>query len=225
MLEITINCYFHFRSRDKMHREAISIKGTKNGLVILLDSNQEFESIKHHLQRKMESANGFFRGATVTFHTGSQKLFPQQKHELEAICKQHGLIPNVSELNPETEALFSPPPTGNNLDTPGEPALLLRQTLRSGQLVSRPNHVVILGNVHPGAKVEAGGNVIIMGSCLGSVHAGIRGNRDASIVAVHLAPQVLRIADVTHTEPPVLKAAPGPNKAVVRDGKIVFLAT
>jgi len=205
-----------------MHREAVSIKGTKSGLVILLDSNHEFETIKHHLQHKIESANGFFCGAKVVFHTGSQKLVPQQQHELESICKQYGLIPNTSPFTPKTETLFSPPPKEKTASAPGEPALLLKQNLRSGRSVSRPGHIIILGNVHPGAKVEAAGNIIIMGNCLGTVHAGAHGNRNAIITALHMAPQVLSIAEITYVEASASKKAHRPAKAMIKNEKIVF---
>ncbi|MTI82783.1 MAG: septum site-determining protein MinC [Firmicutes bacterium] len=205
-----------------MYREAVSIKGTKSGLVILLDSNHEFETIKHHLQHKIESANGFFCGAKVVFHTGSQQLVPQQQHELESICKQYGLVPSTSHLTPETETLFSPPRKEKTASAPGEPALLLKQTLRSGRSVSRPGHIIVLGNVHPGAKVEAGGNIIIMGNCLGTVHAGAHGNRNAIITALHMAPQVLSIAGITHIGTLAHKKAHGPGKAMIKNEKIVF---
>jgi len=208
-----------------MERETVSIKGTKGGLVILLDSNQEFEAIKHHLQIKMESSNGFFQGAKFTFHTGSKKLIPRQQHELELICRQYGLIPNATMAVPEIEALFSSEPQKKNitLTIPGEPALLIKRTLRSGQFVSHPSHIVVLGNVHPGAKVEAGGNIIVMGHCSGTVHAGITGERTASITAIHLAPQVLRIADLTHTGPPAGKKNHGPHTAAIKNDKIIFI--
>lgn len=210
-----------------MHRESIKIKGTKNGLVILLDSTQRFEDIKYNLLKKMQSSNGFFRGARFTFHPESKKLVPQQEHELETICKQYGLIPNTTITAPEIEALFSPRPQKKKETPvpPGQPALLLKRTLRSGQFISHPSHIVILGNVHPGAKVEAGGNIMVMGHCWGTLHAGVMGDRSASITAVRLAPQVLRIAGLTYSGEPPEKQLPGPHKALIKDNIIIFTST
>ncbi|MGB9826721.1 MAG: septum site-determining protein MinC, partial [Desulfofundulus sp.] len=66
-----------------MSRELVSIKGTREGLVILLDPNREFEDLKLHLKRKMESARGFFRGARFTVY--GQTITRYQRTELEDI--------------------------------------------------------------------------------------------------------------------------------------------
>lgn len=207
-----------------MGKDAVSIKGTKSGLVILLDSSRKFEDLKHHLRQKMESSKGFFSGAKFTFFAGPYKLVPHQQYELESICRQYGLIPNKGPVAPEIKALYSPTPKRkNNTSTlNGEPALLIKRTLRSGQSVSHPSHIIILGNVHPGAKVEAGGNILVMGHCAGTVHAGTKGDKKAIITAIHLSPQVLRITDLIHLAPPPPLGTCGPHKAFIKNNKIIF---
>ena len=55
-------------------------------------------------------------------------------------------------------------------------------------------NVLILGDVNPGAKVIAGGDVMIWGRLLGIAHAGKNGNIEAKITALQLRPVQLRIA-------------------------------
>ena len=74
-------------------------------------------------------------------------------------------------------------------------------TLRSGQRISSPGHVVVLGDVNPGAEIVAAGNILVMGVIRGLVHAGSEGNRDAVVTAIRLKPMQLRIADII-TRPP-----------------------
>ena len=45
------------------------------------------------------------------------------------------------------------------------------------------------------------GNIVIMGSVKGTVHAGAKGNREAVVAALNLSPTQLRIADVITRSP------------------------
>ncbi len=76
---------------------------------------------------------------------------------------------------------------------PSEGAVLVRRTLRSGQTVRHTGHVVVIGDVNPGAEIIAGGDVVVWGRLRGTVHAGAGGNDDAVVCALVLAPTQLRI--------------------------------
>lgn len=84
---------------------------------------------------------------------------------------------------------------GASREIDGEETILLQRTLRSGQSVRYQGHVVILGDVNPGAEVVAGGNIIVMGHLRGVAHAGAGGNESALIAAFRLNPTQLRIAN------------------------------
>jgi len=78
-----------------LYQEAVSIKGTRHGLVILLNPDCDYEDIKNSLTEKMETAKGFFRGAKFSLQQQSLSEIPAiQRAELENICISHGLIPN-----------------------------------------------------------------------------------------------------------------------------------
>ena len=68
-------------------------------------------------------------------------------------------------------------------------------TVRSGEYLDCPGDLLILGDVNPGAKVSAEGNIIIWGRLLGIAHAGSEGNSQATISALQLRPVQLRIAN------------------------------
>jgi len=67
-------------------------------------------------------------------------------------------------------------------------------TVRSGEYLDSPGDLLILGDVNPGAKVTAEGNIMIWGRLLGIAHAGSKGNSQATISALQLRPVQLRIA-------------------------------
>lgn len=66
-------------------------------------------------------------------------------------------------------------------------------TLRSGQQVIVNHSVIIMGDINNGARVEAGGNVIVLGKLKGVVHAGLKGSDSSYIIALDMNPVQLRI--------------------------------
>ncbi len=99
--------------------------------------------------------------------------------------------------------------------------MVLRRTLRSGQVLQHPGHVIVVGDVNPGAEVLAGGNVFVWGRLRGVVHAGAAGDRQAIVCALELAPAQLRIADVVARAPEEHPSPARPELARVEDAGIV----
>ncbi|MCF8011578.1 MAG: septum site-determining protein MinC [Clostridiales bacterium] len=201
-----------------MNQNTINIKGTKNGLVILLEANHRFEEIKQQLQKKMESSRGFFTGAKCTLYSKDKELVPDQQLELEAICREYGLNPDSGPSVSDLDPIFSP----KKYSMPGEPALLLNKTLRSGQKITHPTNIVILGDVHRGAKINAGENILVMGNCYGTTNAGISGDKTATITAFHLHPQGMSIAGIIFDGQYPVPAQRTPHKAKISRDNIII---
>ncbi|MEO1003499.1 MAG: septum site-determining protein MinC [Cyanobacteria bacterium J06638_7] len=83
---------------------------------------------------------------------------------------------------------------GKALDSSRPGLTLKRGTLRSGDHLEAEASVLVLGDVNPGARVSAGGHVLVWGRLRGMAHAGCKGDGDARIVALQLRPLQLRIA-------------------------------
>jgi len=100
--------------------------------------------------------------------------------------------------------------------------VLIRRTLRSGQVVQYPGHVVVIGDVNPGAEIIAGGDVVVWGNLRGIVHAGATGDDEAVVCALSLAPLQLRIGNHIARAPEGREDLPErPEMASVQDGEIV----
>jgi septum site-determining protein MinC len=100
--------------------------------------------------------------------------------------------------------------------------VLIRRTLRSGQAVQYPGHVVVIGDVNPGAEIIAGGDVVVWGKLRGIVHAGATGDDEAVVCALSLAPLQLRIGNHIARAPEGREDLPErPEMASVQDGEIV----
>jgi len=218
-----------------MAEEAVKIKGTRKGLVILFDPNNDIEELKNNLKIKMEKSGDFFKGAKFSVYdamSGKDSLYIR---ELEEICRHYGLVPTQEALWPLDDPAQDPADQQQKNSTSriipfrpqfagGEQALLLSHTLRSGQKISSPYTVVIMADVNPGAEVFSGGSVYVLGTCKGSVQAGSDGNLMSEIFAIKLQPLALRIGSISAETPP--PASPeGPVLARVNRGKIVYKDT
>ena len=102
--------------------------------------------------------------------------------------------------------------------------LYVKQTLRSGQVVSHKGDLVIVGDVNPGAEILAEGDITVWGSLRGIAHAGVGGNSEAEIRALNLQPIQIRIASAIARAPdrPRISYASGtgPETARIVEGKI-----
>ena len=65
--------------------------------------------------------------------------------------------------------------------------------LRSGQSLFHEGDVLMLGNLHSGAEINATGSIIVLGSLLGQVHAGCAGDNSASVVTMSYQTNQMRI--------------------------------
>ncbi|MBM7854157.1 septum site-determining protein MinC [Desulfohalotomaculum tongense] len=188
--------------------EPVNIKGTRNGLVILFDSNADYDEIKNYLHKKMQSAKGFFKGAKFTLQNHND-IPENYRSEIEEICTQYGLIrseekielPNFANNTTDKKNDFSSVKRNKTPEPPGEQTLLIKRTLRSGHSIKYNGHVVVMGDVHAGAEIIAGGNVMVLGRLSGVVHAGATGDVTAKVVANKLCPTQLRIGPAIVTSP------------------------
>ncbi|NLY49916.1 MAG: septum site-determining protein MinC [Firmicutes bacterium] len=231
-----------------MAREEAVFKGTREGLLIILDDRREFRVVMDKLRAKLEAARGFFQGAQVVVDTGSRKLSSRQKKSLEKLINsQSGLklksflrgdrtadsVAQEEVPTPAEEAACLP--EGSSAST--EPALLsafgkvsvlptlfMRRNLRCGQRINFAGHVVVFGDANPGSEIVAEGNVMVMGTLRGLVHAGAAGDQEACVSAYRLEPSQLRIAGVyTRSPDDAAKAAGnGPEVAYLREGQVII---
>lgn len=171
-----------------MAKEVVQIKGTRQGLVIRLYPRADIQAVKSDLTDKLEKADGFFRGAKYLLDRDQKAIPDNEQRELHALLRRYGLVPAATMPLPVTQIppRSRPRPRADAPALPagGAPALLLRHSLRSGQSVKNPDgHVVVLGNVNPGARIKTAHCVLIFGECRGDVLAGSESDAPAWVVS------------------------------------------
>lgn len=170
----------------------ITIRGTKDGLVFILDDSCSYDDLIIELKEKLSvDTNRFFEGPlmSVKLKTGNRYLSePQKKQIHDLILKKKNLI--VEEID-------------SNVVTKAEAEELAKQKrvtsvtriVRSGQLLEVTGDLLLVGDINSGAEVKATGNIFVLGAIKGTVHAGFEGNSEAVIAASVMKPIQLRIAD------------------------------
>jgi septum site-determining protein MinC len=107
-------------------------------------------------------------------------------------------------------------------------ALVIDKPLRSGQQVyARGRDLVVMAMVNPGAEVIADGHIHVYAPLRGKAIAGARGNTEARIFSLCLAPELISIAGVYRTSEVPLPADVLSRPTQVRlvggaDGKLVM---
>jgi septum site-determining protein MinC len=210
---------------------SIGVKGIREGLLITLDEG-EWSEVFPALLNHLDAQPDFFQGATAFVRLSSQPLHVADLAKLRGELADRGV--SLRALLSDQPATISAAqslglevalPASETRDVPletalnGTEAVLARQTLRSGNSIQYAGHVVVIGDVNPGAEIIAGGSVVVWGRLRGTVHAGAQGDESAVVCALDFAPMQLRIAGRIATSPP-RQGEPHPEMALLREGQL-----
>jgi septum site-determining protein MinC len=218
----------------------LSIKGTGDGLLISLGGGP-WETVEAALLRMIETRADFFRGAEIALQVGDRVLDRDEIRRLKDRLAEHdvalrAVLGESAETTRSARRLDleagladnQPVPTHEPNDLPeikpdetGSAGSLIHHTLRNGRTVRHTGHVVVIGDVNPGAQIIAGGDVLVWGRLRGTVHAGALGDEAALVCALDLRPMQLRIANYVAVGTDAGQSRPRPEVAFVRDGQIV----
>ena len=213
-----------------MAENAVIFKGTKDGLYIILKEEMDLNTIKYNLEKKIKPSKRFFEGANIMNFKG-KKLTQDEFDELKEIMEQEYGMTVIGSYNEKDYPVQEEHPVSKKPEIleqlpfdnvhKGE-ALIVRATLRSGQLIQYIGDVVVIGDVNPGAHIKAAGSVIVMGTVRGIIQAGANGDYGAFIVAYKMQPSQLRIGDIITRSPDGMGSkSDNPEIALVKQGMIV----
>lgn len=214
----------------------VQIKGIREGLLVSLGEGG-WDEIHQVLLDQLDQQTDFLRGARLALDVGNHILKAADLGALtreiadrgltlwavlsnspttERSAQSYGLATRLNRPKPEPPASRLP---DTNLHG-GEGAVLVHRTLRSGFSLQHSGHVVVIGDVNPGAEIIASGDVLVWGKLRGMVHAGAEGDESAVVCALDLSPMQLRIAGQIAV-PPKRRGKPQPEMARLQAGQVV----
>ncbi|WP_445490134.1 septum site-determining protein MinC [Niallia sp. 03133] len=179
-------------------KHLVTIKGTKNGLSLHLNDNCSFEELKQELASKLSESSGMHgdrTDITVNVELGYRYLTADQQEEITSLIQ--------SKKNLSVHSINSMIVTKQEAEKWASENELVSVTsiVRSGQILEVPGDLLLIGDVNPGGKVVAGGNIFIMGQLKGVAHAGCNGNDQAIVAASVMRPTQLRISSLINRAP------------------------
>lgn len=212
-----------------MSEDKIKIKGENGGLMLGFPNDMPFSEIMEELSKKLDSGTGFFLRGTLV-RVPRDYFSKEELAEVQELFRTHGLICRLAKPEPAVPLAAASERVQPADEAPKAAAdapelqrmLIIDKTLRGGQAVETEGSVIVFGNVNPGAQITAGGSVDVRGTCRGVVHAGAAGDSTAFIIADHLMPTQIRIANYVARSPDEPEDSGKAERAYVRDGQIVI---
>ena len=196
----------------------IQIKGLRDGLLVSLGAG-EWDYLQSLLLTQIDARSAFFGGAKLALDVGSHSLrvadmtalrdqLSERNISLWAVVSESpqtvqtaqllGLATRISKQRPNEISHEEVKDVGTGKD---DAALWAQKTLRSGTRIEYAGHVVVMGDVNPGAEIVASGNILVWGRLRGAVYAGAdvdeqnpAQNAEAFVCALTMTPSRLQIA-------------------------------
>ena len=219
--------------------QTIAIKGGKDGLLISLSETEEWQGVMADLAARIDQQSAFFTGARITLDVGSRPVRKDELGSVKALLERRGLtlyavlsesnttIDSASALDLRANLTTTAQPESSHSPNPEEDGtygVMIRRTVRSGRTIRSQGHIVIFGDVNPGAEIIANGDVIVWGRLRGNVHAGANGDESAFVCALDMIPTQLRIGGYISISPQDKRHKPKPEMALIRDDRIIVEA-
>ena len=205
-----------------MSDEIVKIKGTKTGLLLSFTQGFDFDTIEQDIREKLESGSGFFTRGTV-IQIAPDALRKDDQARLKRLFSRYGVLFRTTDpLAAMQKTREQPNPDRAASEEDAQQMVVVNRTLRGGQEIRTKSSVLVCGNVNPGAQIIAGGSIDIRGTCRGMVHAGAYGNSKAFVIADHLMPMQIRIANLIARSPDEMEKTEKAERASIKDGQIVI---
>lgn len=199
--------------------QSVTIKSNKYGINLVLDPDIAFNELLKDVIEKFKASANFFKNAKLALSFEGRELSDDEEQQIiaaiegnttiEILCivesgtKQEAVMKQNVEafynaVQQQCENTIAQNQIVENVVVPDQ---FYRGTLRSGQVISSDSSVTIIGDVNPGAKIIAQGNIVILGALKGNVHAGCTGDRSCFVFALDMKPIQIQIGDLIAKSP------------------------
>ena len=207
--------------------ELVTIKSSHSGIELRLNATLPFPELLKAVEEKFRQSADFFKNAKMAVSFSGRTLSISEEEQLIQVITQTTSLEIICIIDHDErkELIYKRAVAQSLSEREKSDGQFYRGTLKKRQLLESESSIVILGDVEFGAKVVAKGNIIIIGTLYGSVHAGAAGDRNAFVIALSMQPQRLVIGDIEAKRQLIYQdslSINGPQIAVV-DGKRIYL--
>ena len=187
--------------------------------------SMNWEEILSQLEQRMAASGNDWKPRTqVYLQAGDRLLDTRQLQELFESLQNYQLLLHCVVTNRRQTAInaasmgfsveqgtifreilgFNPIPEG-----PIDDPLYVKMTVRSGTEIRHSGSIIVFGDVNAGAELISESDIIVCGKLKGMAHAGVKGNAQAIVMALHLEATQIRIASfIARVETPSTSFCP-----------------
>ncbi len=182
-----------------MSNDPVVLKSNKYGLSLQLDATIPFEELVREICKKFAQSADFFGECQMILETMGRELSTEEGlviiQAIELNSKIKVILLNENNELKDTRMLDQV--DRFYTDEIFENAKIIRGSIYKVDFVTSDSSVIVLGDVKSKATIQAKGNIIVMGSLLGTAYAGYPDNTGCYIVAGQLNSHNIHIGTVS----------------------------
>lgn len=182
-----------------MSNDPVVLKSNKYGLSLQLDATIPFEDLVREICKKFAQSADFFGECQMILETMGRELSTEEGlviiQAIELNSKIKVILLNENNELKDTRMLDQI--DRFYTDEIFENAKIIRGSIYKDDIVTSDSSVIVLGDVKSKATIQAKGNIIVMGSLLGTAYAGFPDNTGCYIVAGQLNSHNIHIGTVS----------------------------
>lgn len=178
--------------------QPVILKSNPHGINLILDPGIPFRELKEEILKKFQESDKFFRNARIALSFEGRELSKEEECELVDLIAKNTSIEIVCIIDKDEahDQFYADKIQKFDDSQSGRTGEFYKGTLRSGQVIECENSLIVLGDVNPGAKIIAKGNIVVLGSLKGNAYAGAAGDETAFVAALDMDPVQIKIGDV-----------------------------
>jgi len=179
---------------------SVKLKGVGKGFWITLDPSHPEEVLISEIDKLIKKLKHLAVNADVVLDVGDAKGHEGLIHRMKTHLRENfelGIISTSPKKRSVPTERIRQRDLSKEWNQHRSDVLMLRGRVRSGQKINAKKHLVITGDVNPGAEIVAGGDVIVLGKLFGKVQAGFPDKEDAIVFALGFNPSHVKIGKVS----------------------------
>lgn len=178
--------------------QPVVLKSNRYGINLILDADMPFGQLKEAILEKFRESEKFFKNAKIAISFEGRRLSQEEEFSiLDMIAKNTSIqVICVVDQDEMREQMYKEKIDSYYQDVADNTGEFYKGTLRSGQVLKCDTSIVIIGDVNPGAKIIAKGNIVILGSLKGNAYAGAAGDESCFVTALDMDPVQIKIGNV-----------------------------
>lgn len=182
-------------------KHAVILKSYTQGINLILDAEEEFDTLLQEIGKKFKESSDFFKEATIALSIEGRKLDTEQELQIIDTIESNSQVKVMCIIGRDEEErsvyVKALAEMKRRFPTPEEQnqCQIYRGNVTEGQTIQVTQNLLILGDVEEGALVVSDGNVLVMGTLRGEIFcgAGSQTDENAFVLALDFAPSRVKI--------------------------------